>query len=83
MLGGSVNACPAAAPGHARAPRPGYHAHSAVAVVKALRAPGIAERIVRQGLDIVANRPEEFAAFLAADVAEWREVVKTAGIEPS
>jgi hypothetical protein len=35
--------------------------------VKAVRTPDTAERIVQQGLDVVASSPAEFAAFYTAE----------------
>ena len=50
-------------------------------IVKAVRKPEVSVRIVQQGLDVVTMRPEEFAAFLKADIAKWHKVVTAAGIE--
>jgi tripartite-type tricarboxylate transporter receptor subunit TctC len=35
-----------------------------------------------QGADIVANTPEEFAAYLRSELDKWARVIKAAGIEP-
>jgi tripartite-type tricarboxylate transporter receptor subunit TctC len=51
-------------------------------LVKAVRTPDTAERIVQQGLDVVASSPPEFAAFYTAELAKIAKVVRTAGIEP-
>src|SRR5262245_61800409 len=53
----------------------------ALEVGKAVRDPGIAERLVRNGIDPLGNRPEEFAAMIAADMALWGEAVKAAGVQ--
>jgi tripartite-type tricarboxylate transporter receptor subunit TctC len=50
-------------------------------IVKAVRVPELSERIVQQGLDVVTMRPEEFAAFIKADIAKWQKVVTAAGLE--
>ena len=47
-------------------------------VGKAVRDPGIAERLVRNGIDPLGNSPEEFAAMIAADMALWGEAIKAA-----
>jgi tripartite-type tricarboxylate transporter receptor subunit TctC len=47
-----------------------------------VRTPDTAERIVQQGLEVVAGSPAEFAAFYRAELAKIAKVVKTAGIEP-
>jgi len=51
-------------------------------IVKAARAPGMAERLAQQYLDVVASTPVEFAAFFRGEIAKIAEVVRTAGIEP-
>ncbi|HYT84832.1 MAG TPA: tripartite tricarboxylate transporter substrate binding protein, partial [Burkholderiales bacterium] len=37
------------------------------------------ERLDRDGIEPVANTPEEFAAQIRADLARWSKVVKAAG----
>ena len=51
-------------------------------LVKVVRTTDTTERIVQQGLDIVASSPAEFAGFYKAELAKVAKVVKTAGIEP-
>lgn len=51
-------------------------------IVKAVRAPDMAERIAQQGLEVTASSPAEFAAFFKAELAKNAKVVSTAGIEP-
>jgi len=46
---------------------------------KALRQPVVVERLTRLGLAIVADSPEEFAKFVAAESAKWRKVVQASG----
>jgi tripartite-type tricarboxylate transporter receptor subunit TctC len=48
----------------------------AVAVV---RRPDFLERLDRDGIDPVANSPEEFAAEIKSDLARWAKIVKAAG----
>ena len=45
-----------------------------------LRAPNINERLAGEGLEVVANSPDEFSALINADIAKWTKVVKTIGI---
>ena len=45
-----------------------------------LRATKIRERLAVDGLEVVANSPDEFAARIKADVAKWTKVVKATGI---
>jgi tripartite-type tricarboxylate transporter receptor subunit TctC len=41
--------------------------------------PDFLERLERDGIDPVANTPEEFAAQIKTDLAKWSKVVKAAG----
>ena len=50
------------------------------AVQEALRQPSIRERIEKLSITIVGSPPDAFAAFFAAEVARWGEVVRVAGI---
>ncbi len=45
------------------------------AAVAALRAPQTATRLADLGFEVVANSPEEFAAFQQAEIARWKRVV--------
>lgn len=49
-------------------------------VAKALRDEATVQRLDQVGFQVVANTPEEFAAFQAAEIARWRRVIRTAGI---
>ena len=46
---------------------------------KALRSNAVAERWKDLGLTVVADKPEEFAKFIAAESAKWRKVVQISG----
>ena len=52
------------------------------AAVKALRSPEVRERLVAIGFDVVASSPEEFGAFMKAEVDRWTKVVDRGGIKP-
>jgi tripartite-type tricarboxylate transporter receptor subunit TctC len=52
------------------------------AVVGALRHPETAQRLEQIGLAVVANSPEEYAAFQRTEVERWRRVVEKGGIRP-
>ena len=52
------------------------------ATVRALRSPEIRERMTQIGFDVVAGTPEEFGAFMKAEVERWSKVVDRAGIKP-
>jgi tripartite-type tricarboxylate transporter receptor subunit TctC len=45
-----------------------------------LRATNMKERLAVDGLEVVANSPDEFAALIKADITKWTKVVKAAGI---
>ena len=51
-------------------------------IVKAVRSPDLAERIVQQGLEITTNTPAEFSAFFKSEVDKFAKVVRAAGIQP-
>ncbi len=39
------------------------------------------ERLVNMGVDIIANSPDEFAAYLRAEIARYTKIIKDAGIK--
>ena len=51
-------------------------------VVAILRMPETAERLTGDSAEIVASTPEEFAAFVKAELVKWAKAVKAAGIQP-
>jgi tripartite-type tricarboxylate transporter receptor subunit TctC len=48
-------------------------------IVKALGMPDVREKLGALGAEIVADSPEEFAAFVKAEVVKWSDVVKKSG----
>jgi tripartite-type tricarboxylate transporter receptor subunit TctC len=50
------------------------------AVVAALADPAIRSRFTDVGFEVVANTPEQFAAFQAAEFARWKKVIETGKI---
>jgi len=48
---------------------------------KVLALPELKDRLVVLGAEIVASTPQEFGAFLKADIAKWGRLVKDAGIK--
>ena len=50
------------------------------AAVAALKDPVVAKRMTDIGFEIVANTPEEFAKFQAAEYARWKKVIDTGHI---
>ncbi len=49
---------------------------------RALNAPDVTDALLKTGNETVASTPEEFAAFLRAEIDKWQKVVKAAGIKP-
>mgnify|MGYP006279432407 CR=1 FL=1 len=50
-------------------------------IVRILRQADVQERFKGEGGDIVANTPEEFAAFIHKEVPKWSKVVREAGVK--
>lgn len=48
----------------------------------ALSVPEVKDRMAAQGLFVVANSPEQFAALLRTEIPRWAKVVKDSGIKP-
>lgn len=46
---------------------------------RALRNLQLAERLRELGLAVIADSPEEFARFVAAEAAKWKRVVEVSG----
>jgi tripartite-type tricarboxylate transporter receptor subunit TctC len=51
-------------------------------VVKAMRSPGVAERLAADGTDVVASSPEQFGALIKTELARWAKVVSDSGMKP-
>jgi tripartite-type tricarboxylate transporter receptor subunit TctC len=51
-------------------------------IVKAARAPEVAEQFARQGAEANLSSPAEFSVVIKAEVMKWAKVVRAAGIEP-
>ncbi|CAN5427895.1 tripartite tricarboxylate transporter substrate binding protein BugE [soil metagenome] len=52
-------------------------------LAQAVKDPEMRKLIIDQGADIVASNPDEFAAFIRADVARWARLAReTKGVEP-
>jgi tripartite-type tricarboxylate transporter receptor subunit TctC len=50
-------------------------------LIRILRMPDVKERMLSLGLEPEGNTQEEFAAFVKADIARWREAVKIIGVQ--
>jgi len=48
-------------------------------IVKALKMPDVHEKLSGLGADPVGNTPEQFAAFIQAEIKKWAKVIKESG----
>ena len=48
---------------------------------RAMNAPEVVQRTHREGAEVVANTPQEFAAEVKAEYARWRDLVKRPGMK--
>jgi tripartite-type tricarboxylate transporter receptor subunit TctC len=48
-------------------------------IAKVLRLPDVGEKLTAQGLDLVGNTPEEFAAVIKSEIVKWAKVIKASG----
>ena len=67
--------------GPARLPKPIVDKLNA-AMVAALNEPAVREKLALQGLEATPSSPEEFSAFLRAELLKWAKVVKDTGSQP-
>jgi tripartite-type tricarboxylate transporter receptor subunit TctC len=50
-------------------------------VERALNSPDVKEKLAKTGNEVVASSPEEFAAFLRAQIAKWAKVIQDSGLK--
>jgi tripartite-type tricarboxylate transporter receptor subunit TctC len=50
-------------------------------VARALALPEVQQRLATMGADAVGNTPQQFAAFIRAEIPKWARVVKEANIK--
>jgi tripartite-type tricarboxylate transporter receptor subunit TctC len=48
-------------------------------IVQVLNQPDVRERLSGMGAELVANTPEQFAAFMQGEIAKWAKAVKLSG----
>jgi tripartite-type tricarboxylate transporter receptor subunit TctC len=53
----------------------------AAAAAKAVKAPDLAERLKRDGVDPVGSTPAEMAKQIAREIPQWRDVIQSANIK--
>ena len=51
-------------------------------LMRILRMPEVREKLIGQGLEPVGDTPEQFAAYLKAEIAKWAKVVAASGARP-
>jgi tripartite-type tricarboxylate transporter receptor subunit TctC len=51
-------------------------------LARTMSAPDIRDRLAGEGAEPSTGTPEQFAAFIRAEIAQWTKVIKTAGIVP-
>ncbi|HUL92609.1 MAG TPA: tripartite tricarboxylate transporter substrate binding protein [Burkholderiales bacterium] len=51
-------------------------------IVKAYNAPDVKKQVLDTGSEVVADTPEEFAAFVRSEGAKWTKVIRDASIKP-
>ena len=49
-------------------------------IVKVMALPDVKAKCAQLGFDVVANKPDEFAAYIKSEVAKWGKVIKDAKI---
>jgi tripartite-type tricarboxylate transporter receptor subunit TctC len=54
----------------------------AAEVARIVQLPEVAQRFQLDGAEAVGSTPQEFAAFLKAEMQKWSKVIKNAGIKP-
>jgi tripartite-type tricarboxylate transporter receptor subunit TctC len=52
------------------------------ALVHVSNSPDVKDRLMAEGVDVVNQKPEEFAAVIKQELTQWAEVIKAAGIKP-
>ena len=50
-------------------------------VTETLRAPEVAQRLTADGSEIVGSTPEAFGAYIKADIAKWRTLIRDAHLK--
>lgn len=52
------------------------------ALLRGSNSPEVKERLNAQGVEVVNQKPEEFAAVIKRELVQWAKVIKAAGIKP-
>jgi len=51
-------------------------------VIQGMARPQMKDGLMKQGASVVGNTPEEFSAFIKAEIVKWARLLKQAGIQP-
>ena len=65
----------------ARTPRP-IIGRLYQALLRGSNSPDVKERLMAQGVEVVNQKPEQFAAVIKRELVQWAKVIKAAGIKP-
>ena len=49
------------------------------AIVETLKDPGVQQKLAALGIDIVGGTPDEFTAYIAAEIPKWAAIIKASG----
>jgi len=52
------------------------------ALLRGSNSPDVKERLMAQGVEVVNQKPEQFAAVIKRELVQWAKVIKAAGIKP-
>jgi tripartite-type tricarboxylate transporter receptor subunit TctC len=44
-----------------------------------LKDPGVKQKLTALGIDTVGDKPEEFTAYIAAEIPKWAAIIKASG----
>jgi tripartite-type tricarboxylate transporter receptor subunit TctC len=50
-------------------------------IVKVLAQPEVRERLISQGIDPIGDSPEQFSAYVQAEIVKWARVIKATGVK--
>ena len=51
-------------------------------IAKIFKQPEVREKLYAQGVEPVGGTPQEFAAFLSAETAQWTKVIRASNLKP-
>lgn len=49
-------------------------------IIKVLALPEVRDRLVSQGIDPVGHTPDQFAAYIRAEILKWAKIIKSTGV---